>query len=216
MKKLLNNEFENLDFILEDNAVYFDSKNIALMSGVSERTVRRNCNALVEEYLPYPDLWTNLSKSLYFEKTGKGRPRRFYSHLVVFDFLHRANSPNAMKFRVWANNKTLRKSEQTKSLEQDAHETIQHLKEKAREEEQLALDSKTKKEFNIHMDLSDKYLMDAKKREEQLKNENNCRNRLRDELELNKRGILTESTDKPVFLPKDQTTLFDYREKRLL
>ena len=112
MKELiLNNNFDDIDYIIENDTLYFDDKSIASLSGANERTVRRNCKEVLEEYEAYIDFRTNMTKSLYIDKSTGGRPRRYYSHYIAGDVLHRLKSPRAIEFRIWANEKTFRKPE---------------------------------------------------------------------------------------------------------
>lgn len=211
MKELIvNNDFDDIDYIIEKDALYFDVKTIALLGDSNEETVRRNCNEVYEEYMENVDFSTNMWKSLYIEKKTGGRPKKLYIHYIAGDVLHRLKSPKAIKFRIWANEKTFRKPEQPTSLGRDVREIIQHLKTKVWEETTLAFEAKTKQEFNEHMDLADKYAMDANKRERQLRNAINCNKRLKRESELNRHGVLTESGNDRVFIPTSQSRLTDF------
>lgn len=211
MKELiLNNNFDDIKYIIENDTLYLDDKSIASLSRANERTVRRNCKEVLKEYEEYMDFRPNMTKSLYIEKSTGGRPRRFYSHYIVGDVLHRLKSPRAIEFRIWANEKTFRKPEQPKSLEQDARKTIKYLRNKELEEATLAFEAETTQDFNKHKDLADKYAMDANKRKHQLKNIINCNKRLERELELNRHGVLTESGNDKVFIPTSQSRLTDF------
>lgn len=209
MKKLiLNNNFDDVEYIIENDTLYFDIKTVACLSDANEETVRRNCKEVLGEYMEHVDFTTNMWKSLYIEKKTGGRPKRFYIHYIVGDVLHRLKSPKAIKFRIWANDKTFRQP--VLSLEQEAKETIKILDCKVWEHTKNAFESSTKEEFNYHMDLADKYSMDSMKRRFQLRNELNCSRRLRRELEMNQKGLLTESGENRVFIPDNQSTLFEF------
>lgn len=207
MKELIpNNNFDGIEYIIENDVLYFDVKSIALLSETNKRTVARHCNEVLEEYVNFDK---NV-KILYIDKKTGSRPRRFYSHYIVGDVLHRLKSPRAIEFRIWANEKTFRTPEQPKSLEQGVRKTIQYLRNKTWEEATLAFEAKTTQDFNEHMDLADKYAMDANKRERQLKNAINCNKRLKRESELNRQGVLTESGNEKVFIPTTQSRLTDF------
>lgn len=211
---VLSNDFDDIDYIIENDAMYLDNKSIQKLTSEPLSTIKRKSKEVLEEYKEYYDFSSNMSLSLYIDKKTGGRPKRFYIHHIVGDVLHRLKSPKTMRFRIWANDKTFKKPEQTKSLEQDARKTIQHLKNKVWEETSLAFEAKSKKEFNEHMDLADKYAMDANKRELQLNNAINCNKRLKRESELNRQGILTESGNEKVFIPTNQTRLTDFNNSK--
>ena len=207
MKELiLNNNFDDIEYIIENDTLYLDTKNIALLGDSNERTVYRHCKTVLDEYLTID----NFDNRLYITKKVGKTQKKFYSHYIVGDVLHRLKSPQAIKFRIWANEKTFRKPEQQKSLEQDIRKTIQYLKNKVWKEATLAFEAKTTQEFNEHMDLADKYAMDANKRERQLRNAINCNKRLERESELNRQGVLTESGNDRVFIPTTQSRLTDF------
>ena len=220
MKELiLNNNFDGIEYIIENGVMYLPVESIALLGDANEETVRRNCKEVLEEYIEYSDFSTNMWKSLYIEKSTGGRPKKFYSHYIVGDVLHRLKSPRAIEFRIWANEKTFKKPEQPKTLEQKAKQTISYLRNKVYQETKLAFEAKTNQEFIEHMDLADKYAIDANKRDHQLKNSINCDKRLEKELELNRQGVLTESGNNKVFIPQNQSRLTDFNnnsKKRLL
>ena len=211
MKELiLNNNFDDINYVIENDALYFDVKTIALLGDSNEETVRRNCIEVYEEYMENADFSTNMWKTLYIEKKTGGRPRKLYIHYIAGDVLHRLKSPRAIKFRIWANEKTFRKPEQQKLIEQETREIIQYLKNKEGEEATLAFEAKTKQDFIKHRDLADKYAMDVYKRECQLRNMINCNKRLERDLELNRHGVLTESGNNRVFIPTKQSRLTDF------
>lgn len=109
MKELiLNNNFDDVEYTIENNVLYLDDKSIALLGDSNERTVRRNCKEVLEEYMEHLDFRSNMTKSLYIDKKTGGRPRRLYSHYIAGDVLHRLKSPKAIEFRIWANEKTFR------------------------------------------------------------------------------------------------------------
>ena len=121
---ILNNNFDDIDFIIENDALYLDVKTIALLGDSNEETVRRNCNEVYKEYVENADFSTNMWKSLYIEKKTGGRPRKLYIHYIAGDVLHRLKSPRAIKFRIWANEKTFRTPEQPKSIEPSRKDKI--------------------------------------------------------------------------------------------
>lgn len=211
MKELImGNDFDDINYIIENDALYLDVETIITLSDSPKSTVKDNVKQVLEEYQTYSDFSRDFGLSLYIEKKTGGRPRRFYIHYIIGDVLHRLKSPKAFEFRIWANEKTFRKPEQPKSLEKDVREIIQHLKNKVWKEATLAFEAKTKQEFNDHMDLADKYAMDANKRERQLRNVINCNKRLKRESELNIQGVLTESGKDRVFIPTSQSRLTDF------
>lgn len=201
---IINNNFEGIEYIIENGGLYFDVGSIACLSDANEETVRRNCKEVLGEYMEQVDFSTNMWKSLYIEKKTGGRPKRFYIHYIVGDVLHRLKSPRAIKFRIWANDKTFK---QTNSLEVEAKNIITYLQNKVIHHTTEAFKLMPNKKFQYHLDKANKYTIELRKRQLQLNNINNCNKRLRNELQLNKRGILTETTNKQVFLPETQTRL---------
>ena len=112
MKELIqNNNFDNIKYIIENDTLYLDVESIHDLSGAPVSTIKDNCKQVLEEYLAYSNFSRNFGLSLYIEKSTGGRPRRFYSHYIVGDVLHRLKSPQAIKFRIWANEKTFRTPE---------------------------------------------------------------------------------------------------------
>ena len=114
-------------------------------------------------------------------------PVKFYDFDVVTYIVYRSNNLKAIQMRKYISDSIdekfnrdagFTKPEQLNSLEKDVRKIIQHLKTKVWEETTLAFEAKTNQEFNDHMDLADKYAMDANKRERQLKNAINCNKRL--------------------------------------
>lgn len=190
---------------------YFSNKMIAKCTGLGERSVEihwRNFKELNSNR-------KNLSVSLKVLNSDK--PVEFKS----FDFLtyvtYRSNKSEAILMRnyiVDALDDKFNKDagfNQSKSLEQEAMETIHYLEKKVWEETKNAFESQTKEDFIRHMDLADKYAMDSQKRRFQLRNELNCKKRLKRECELNLKGFLTESCDLQVFLPDNQSTLIEFK-----
>ena len=77
MKELiLNNNFDGIEYIIENGVMYLPVESIALLGDANEETVRRNCKEVLEEYIEYSDFSTNMWKSLYIEKSTGGRPKK--------------------------------------------------------------------------------------------------------------------------------------------
>lgn len=196
---------------------FFSNKIIAECTGLDEVTVRRH-------WMKFKDLnnvgGTNVhDMNVSLKVLNINRPVDFKS----FDFFtyvaYTSNKPEAVQMRNWIvkaldeqfnQDVGFTQPEQPKSLEQDVRKTIQYLRNKTWEETTLAFEAGTKREFNEHMDLADKYAMDANKRERQLRNAINCNKRLKRESELNIQGVLTESGKEKVFIPTTQSRLTDF------
>ena len=214
MKELILNVDENfngVEYIIRDDNLYLDVNAIHRLTDSPLSTIGFHCKKVLEEYEEHFAIFPTSWKNLYIDEYTGRRPKRFYIHHIVGDVLHRLKSPKAFEFRFWANDKTFKKPEQSQIPMEETIEVIEWLEEKIHEETKLALNAKTNKDFEMHVDSACKYKLEAKKCRFQLENVENCIGKYLEHIESIKQGKLTESDDRRVFLPKIQTTLLDYK-----
>lgn len=191
---------------------WFDDNAGAYLLGISPKTYRkhvRNIESSSESFAPI------MSKTLRVSKTG--RPRRYVNFGMITMIAGRSRSDKAMSIVILAGkllnekyNQVHGYSQSEDILEQEALVNIQQLKDTSQYYRQLALDSKSDKDFIKYTNLSDEYDAEAKKTYFQRENTSNCVNREKNDIKLNQQGILTEKGKHPVLLPAGQTKLFDF------
>lgn len=197
----------------ESGENFFNQKTIAKLCGLSQRMVSHH----LTQYETFKSNIQNMYIAL--DVFNSNKPVNFYSFDCLTYVSFRSNKTEAIQMREYINSQLNRMFNhdvgfnQPKSLNQEAKEVIKQLQNKVIYHTTEAFKLMPKQNFQCHVDKANKYSIELHKRQLQLNNINNCNKRLKNELQLNKRGILTETGNKRVFLPETQTRLIDYQKR---
>ena len=211
--EVLNVNDLEVDFIhLENGENRFDDKGIALLLGIPENLVSQMQRNIDKE------LGTNPALSrirLKHPKTGRMRKYSEFSRVLVL--AGRTKSDKGLKLVGIAgqllNEKFNIEAGFTKSNTDNeilaAQKNIARLHKMEVETTRKAFEAAPNAEYHRLMDEARMYGNERRKRELQLKNLINCKNRMNKEVELNQKGFLTESSEIPELSTTYQSRLIN-------